>query len=118
MYRIGKTTGKHNFTLKNFQTGEVPIDLTIEDMLGTTPGTVMTDNTVTHSYKGVPSPGDFTAEELLSSIEKVLQLESVACKDWLVNKVDRSVTGLIACQQSTGEIPVSYTHLDVYKRQL
>ena len=113
LYRIGKTTGKHNFTLKNFQTGEIPIDLTIEDMLGTTPGTVMTDNTVSHSFKGVPSPGDFTAEELLSSIEKVLQLESVACKDWLVNKVDRSVTGLIACQQSTGEIQLPLNNLGV-----
>ncbi len=113
LYRIGKTTGQHNFTLKNFQTGEVPIDLTIEDMLGTTPGTVMTDNTVNYDYKGVPSPSNFSADELLSSIEKVLQIESVACKDWLINKVDRSVTGLIACQQSTGEIQLPLNNLGV-----
>jgi phosphoribosylformylglycinamidine synthase len=113
LYRIGKTTGKHNFTLKNFQTGEVPIDLKIEDMLGTTPGTVMTDTAVTNNYRSVPSPSDFTPEELLSSIEKVLQLESVACKDWLVNKVDRSVTGLIACQQCTGEIQLPLNNLGV-----
>jgi len=112
-YRIGKTTGEYNFTLKNFQTGEVPIDLKIEDMLGTTPGTIMTDNAVTHKYKGVPSPCNFTAEELLSSIEKVLQMESVSCKDWLVNKVDRSVTGLIACQQCTGEIQLPLNNLGV-----
>lgn len=112
-YRIGKTTGEHNFTLKNFRTGEVPIDLTIEDMLGTTPGTIMTDDTVTHTYKGVPSPAECSAEELLNSIEKVLQIESVACKDWLTNKVDRSVTGLIACQQTTGEIQLPLNNLGV-----
>ena len=34
----------------------------------------------------------------------VLQLEAVACKDWLTNKVDRSVTGKIARQQCQGEL--------------
>ena len=34
----------------------------------------------------------------------MLQLEAVACKDWLTNKVDRSVTGKIARQQCQGEI--------------
>jgi len=37
-------------------------------------------------------------------IERVLQLEAVACKDWLTNKVDRSVTGKIARQQCQGEL--------------
>jgi len=37
-------------------------------------------------------------------VERVLQLEAVACKDWLTNKVDRSVTGKIARQQCQGEI--------------
>ncbi len=33
-----------------------------------------------------------------------MSLEAVACKDWLTNKVDRSVTGRIARQQCQGEI--------------
>ena len=37
-------------------------------------------------------------------VKDVLQLEAVACKDWLTNKVDRSVTGKIARQQCQGEI--------------
>ena len=37
-------------------------------------------------------------------MQRVLQLEAVACKDWLTNKVDRSVTGKIARQQCQGEI--------------
>jgi phosphoribosylformylglycinamidine synthase len=40
-------------------------------------------------------------------------MESVSCKDWLVNKVDRSVTGLIACQQCTGEIQLPLNNLGV-----
>ena len=37
-------------------------------------------------------------------LQRVLQLEAVACKDWLTNKVDRSVTGKVARQQCQGEI--------------
>ena len=37
-------------------------------------------------------------------LTNVLQLEAVACKDWLTNKVDRSVTGKIARQQCQGRI--------------
>ena len=37
-------------------------------------------------------------------MQRVLQMEAVACKDWLTNKVDRSVTGKIARQQGQGQI--------------
>ena len=46
-------------------------------------------------------------------VGQVLQLESVACKDWLTNKVDRSVTGLIAGQQTCGEIQLPLNNLGV-----
>ena len=38
------------------------------------------------------------------SLQAVFQLEAVACKDWLTNKVDRSVTGKVARQQCQGEL--------------
>ncbi len=41
---------------------------------------------------------------LHSYLKNVLRMEAVACKDWLTNKVDRSVTGKIARQQCQGEI--------------
>jgi phosphoribosylformylglycinamidine synthase len=44
-------------------------------------------------------------------LENVLQLEAVACKDWLTNKVDRSVTGKIARQQCQGEIQLPLSDL-------
>ena len=48
--------------------------------------------------------GEYNAEFILGYIREVLQLEAVACKDWLTNKVDRSVTGRVATQQTVGEI--------------
>ncbi len=103
-YNIGETTGKHNFTLKDNTTGAAPIDLAISDMLGSTPKTVMTGTTVEKKYKDVRQVDGYSPAELTDVVKNILSLESVACKDWLTNKVDRSVTGLIACQQSTGEI--------------
>jgi phosphoribosylformylglycinamidine synthase len=44
------------------------------------------------------------SSQLTEYLERVLQLEAVACKDWLTNKVDRSVTGKIARQQCQGEL--------------
>ena len=44
-------------------------------------------------------------------LANVLQLEAVACKDWLTNKVDRSVTGKIARQQCAGEIQLPLNDL-------
>lgn len=112
-YVIGETTGEHNFTLINKETGEKPIDLQIDDMLGSTPKTIMEDKTVNKSFAPVLSSNDLSSDELIDAIEKLLQIESVACKDWLTNKVDRSVTGLIACQQTTGEIQLPLNNLGV-----
>ncbi len=112
-YEIGVTTGKHNFTLKNEKSGEAPIDLNIEDMLGSTPKTIMEDKSVTHHYNFVDNTLSKKAIELEKIIEKMLQLESVACKDWLTNKVDRSVTGMIACQQCCGEIQLPLNNVGV-----
>ncbi len=70
------------------------------DMFGNSPKTVMTDTTVNHTY--IDCEYDIT--HLDDYLKNVLTLEAVACKDWLTNKVDRSVTGKIARQQCQGEI--------------
>ena len=109
MYVIGETTGTGNFTLKNFKTGETPIDLALNDMFGSSPKTVMEDVTVNEPFEHLvydQSKADFY-------LRQVLQLEAVACKDWLTNKVDRSVTGLIAGQQCAGEIQLPLNNLGV-----
>ncbi len=69
-------------------------------MFGHSPKTVMVDETVERKYKNV----EYDAAHLDTYINNVLQLEAVACKDWLTNKVDRSVTGKVARQQTQGEL--------------
>ena len=48
--------------------------------------------------------GEYDIAKLDEYIRSVLSLEAVACKDWLTNKVDRSVTGRIARQQCDGPL--------------
>ncbi len=98
-YVVGETTGDDRFVFEQAD-GVKPIDLGMKDMFGSSPKTIMTDKTVTHKYKAVKTD----ASKLNEYIETVLQIEGVACKDWLTNKVDRSVTGKIARQQCQGEI--------------
>lgn len=98
-YVVGETTGDHRFVFEQ-KDGVRPIDLEMADMFGNSPKTVMTDNTVEHSF-GDAEYSDSRIDEYLND---VLQLEAVACKDWLTNKVDRSITGKVARQQCQGKI--------------
>ena len=99
LYVVGETTGDAHFSFVQAD-GVKPFDLDVAQMFGHSPKTVMTDETVTRHYEDVT----YSADQIDSYINKVLQLEAVACKDWLTNKVDRSVTGKIARQQCQGEI--------------
>ena len=98
-YVVGKTTDDHRFVFRQ-NDGVKPIDLAMSDMFGSSPKTYMVDKTV----KREPKSFKYSAAELNEYVTNVLQLEAVACKDWLTNKVDRSVTGKIARQQCQGEI--------------
>ena len=98
-YVVGETTGDDRFVFEQADSVK-PIDLGMKDMFGSSPKTIMTDSTKHHKYKAVKTD----AAKLNEYIETVLQIEGVACKDWLTNKVDRSVTGKIARQQCQGEI--------------
>ena len=99
LYVVGETTGDAHFSFVQTD-GVKPFDLDVAQMFGHSPKTIMTDETVTRHYEDVT----YSADQIDSYINKVLQLEAVACKDWLTNKVDRSVTGKIARQQCQGEI--------------
>lgn len=99
LYVVGETSGDDRFVFSSSD-GVKPIDLDLADMFGNSPKTVMTDNTVDLTYL----PVDTVENNLENYLRDVLSLEAVACKDWLTNKVDRSVTGKIARQQCQGEI--------------
>ena len=99
MYVVGETTGDAHFSFKQAD-GVKPFDLDVAQMFGHTPKTVMVDETVERKYEDVT----YSADNLDEYLQRVLQMEAVACKDWLTNKVDRSVTGKIARQQGQGQI--------------
>ena len=99
MYVVGETTGDMKLVFREAD-GNRPIDLNLSDLFGKTPATVMKDETVEETY----SAPEYDIKNLETYINNVLRLESVACKDWLTNKVDRSVSGKIARQQCQGEI--------------
>ena len=99
LYVVGETTGDAHFSFEQGD-GVRPFDLDVAQMFGHSPKTVMVDETVERHYADVT----YSAEKIDEYLERVLQLEAVACKDWLTNKVDRSVSGKIARQQCQGEI--------------
>ncbi|MBQ5351147.1 MAG: phosphoribosylformylglycinamidine synthase, partial [Bacteroidaceae bacterium] len=99
MYVVGETTGDAHFCFEQGD-GVRPFDLDVAQMFGHSPKTVMVDKTVERTYENVT----YSAANVNEYVARVLQLEAVACKDWLTNKVDRSVTGKIARQQCQGEL--------------
>ena len=108
MYVVGETTGDAHFAFEQGD-GKRPFDLDVAQMFGHSPKTVMVDETVERKYKDVT----YDASHLDEYINRVLQLEAVACKDWLTNKVDRSVTGKVARQQTQGEIQLPFSDCGV-----
>ncbi|MCI6161035.1 MAG: phosphoribosylformylglycinamidine synthase [Prevotellaceae bacterium] len=104
MYVVGETTGDAHFSFRQGD-GVKPFDLDVAQMFGHSPKTIMHDITVERHYENVDyKKTGCNGHTLDEYIERVLQLEAVACKDWLTNKVDRSVTGKVARQQCQGEI--------------
>jgi phosphoribosylformylglycinamidine synthase len=109
MYVIGETTGDMQFTFENSKTGEKPIDWQLAYMFGNPPKTVLTDTTEKANFADLA----YDPDQIEMYLEDVLQLESVACKDWLTNKVDRSVTGRIAKQQGAGKLHLPLNNVGV-----
>ncbi len=99
LYVVGETTGDAHFAFEQGD-GVRPFDLEVSQMFGHSPKTFMRDETVEHHYSNV----EYDTKALNDYLKQVLKLEAVACKDWLTNKVDRSVTGKIARQQCQGEL--------------
>lgn len=99
MYTVGETTGDHRFAFEQAD-GVRPFDLAVDQMFGSSPKTYMIDKNVERKYEVV----NYDITQLDEYVERVLQLEAVACKDWLTNKVDRCVTGRVARQQCQGEL--------------
>ncbi len=109
MYDVGEVTNDNRFTFKSKSNGNTPMDLDLEDMFGSSPKTYMHDKSINRNYSDL----NYKSDLFLDYLEQVLQLESVACKDWLTNKVDRCVGGKVAKQQCTGPLQLPLNNCGV-----
>ncbi len=109
MYQVGDVTADNRFTFESKSTGLKPMDYALEDFFGSSPKTIMTDTTVTYNYKEV----QYDTNLFTSYLKEVLQIEAVACKDWLTNKVDRCVGGKVAKQQCAGPLQLPLNNCGV-----
>ncbi|WP_375242612.1 phosphoribosylformylglycinamidine synthase [Lacinutrix sp.] len=109
MYTVGDVTGNNRFTFESKTKGDKPMDLALEDMFGSSPKTIMNDVTVARNYGNI----DYNPEKFYNYLDQVLQLEAVACKDWLTNKVDRCVGGKVAKQQCVGPLQIPLNNVGV-----
>jgi len=109
MYQVGDVTADHRFTFESKSTGAKPMDYALEDFFGSAPKTVMTDKTILYNYPSL----EYDVKNITTYLEQVLQLEAVACKDWLTNKVDRCVGGKVAKQQCAGPLQLPLNNCGV-----
>lgn len=109
IYVVGEVTGDMNFAFVSEKTGEKPMNLALSDMFGSSPRTIMDDKRVDRQYAEVA----YEESEWPNYLAQVLKLEAVACKDWLTNKVDRCVGGLVAKQQCAGPLQLPLNNCGV-----
>jgi len=109
MYTVGTVTGDHRFTFESATTGIKPMDLELKDMFGSSPKVIMEDKKIERKYQ----PLTYDAANFNTYLNQVLQLEAVACKDWLTNKVDRCVGGRVAKQQCAGPLQLPLNNCGV-----
>ncbi|WFB62505.1 phosphoribosylformylglycinamidine synthase [Sphingobacterium sp. WM] len=109
MYTVGDVTADHRFTFESKKTGEKPMDYALEDFFGSSPKTIMNDSQVQRKYADL----EYNVNEVPNYLNQVLQLEAVASKDWLTNKVDRCVGGRVAKQQCTGPLQLPLNNVGV-----
>ena len=109
IYKVGKVIDNGRFLVRSNSKNETAIDLELADFFGNSPKTILKDTISKFSY----SEPKLKSNKIYDYLEDVLSLESVACKDWLTNKVDRCVTGRVALQQCTGPFQVPLNNCGV-----
>ncbi len=119
IYHVGETSENHELVFEDRRDETRPINLDVDDFFGKPPKTILRDSSLESTF--LPVTGhesrvtnhQFTSSPVHQLLSEVLQLEAVACKDWLTNKVDRAVSGKIAKQQTCGPIQLPLNNLGV-----
>jgi phosphoribosylformylglycinamidine synthase len=103
---LGEITGDGQIVVYDDKDNSKPVDLPLETILGKMPQKSYILENIPRKLKPLQLPEEIDIKELT---RLVLRLPSVGSKGYLVRKVDRSVTGLIAQQQCCGplQLPVS-----------
>lgn len=107
-YEVG-TAGSNNELKFEDNGNPSPFDLKLHHLFGSSPKTVLEDATTPFDFSEI----ELSNDQIESYLKAVLQLEAVACKDWLTNKVDRCVTGRVATQPTCGELQLPLNNLGV-----
>ena len=107
-YEVGEAGDTLELRFKNTDSKD-PFNLKLHHLFGSSPKTILTDEHKTEQFEAL----SFKTADIDLYVKNVLQLEAVACKDWLTNKVDRCVTGRVATQQTSGELQLPLNNVGV-----
>jgi len=107
---IGEITGDGYIVLHDETDGSTPVNLDLAKVLGKMPQKTFRLERTQPVFQSLRLPEDITVREAL---ERILRLVSVGSKKFLTNKVDRSVTGLIAGQQCVGPLQLPLSNVAV-----
>ena len=101
---LGEVTGDGRFVVHDEKDDSSPVNLDLAKVLGNMPQKEFKDEKIQHLRKPLSLPESLTVKEALT---RVLRNLAVGSKRFLTNKVDRSVTGLIARQQCCGPLQLT-----------
>lgn len=103
---LGEVTGDGNVVVHDSADNTTPVNLSLKDILGDLPRKRFEFTRPNTTHAPLVIPEGLTAAQAL---KMVLALPQVGSKGFLVHKVDRSVTGLVARQQCCGptQVPVA-----------
>lgn len=103
---LGEITESGKIELIDSRDNSKVVDLELKKILGKMPQKIFKDKMLKKDFIKINYPNNLVFREVLND---VLRLPSVCSKRFLTNKVDRSVTGLIAQQQCVGpmQLPLS-----------
>ena len=109
VYIVGRVTDDNNFKISSKKSNESCVDLSLKHFFGSSPKTILTDNSISKSYNKI----SYDSSYIHNYLEDLLSLEAVGCKDWLTNKVDRCVGGKVAKQQCVGKLQLPLNNCGV-----
>jgi len=101
---LGEVTGDGRFVVHDEKDDSTPVNLNLAKVLGNMPQKTFKDERKEYSLRPLRLPDDLSVKDALS---RVLRNLAVGSKRFLTNKVDRSVTGLIAQQQCCGPLQLT-----------